>query len=122
MKEIIKLLVDSFNKAQKHLDDGTFDDLRLACAELIISNAEARQALNKMGWIDVNHESKPKDGEWVIVRQDPETTATRHALPAKYDENTKKFAAPNSTLDGIHLIIGYWSDVTHWMPLPSIDI
>lgn len=44
---IIKLLLDSFDKAQRQLDKGTIDDLKLACAELVISNAEARQALSK---------------------------------------------------------------------------
>ena len=40
---IIEYLMDSFDKAQKHIDGGNFYDLEMACDDLIVSNAEFRQ-------------------------------------------------------------------------------
>ena len=47
-KPIIELLMNSFNKAQKYIDEKQFESLKFACTELLISNAEARQALSKL--------------------------------------------------------------------------
>jgi hypothetical protein len=71
------------------------------------------------GWIDVN-EKLPENDQYVIVRQNPETTATRHSLFAKFDATGKRFISPGSSIDGIHLCVAYWSDITHWMPMPPI--
>ena len=38
---------------------------------------------------------------------------------AKYEAVSKRFIAPGSSMDGIHLVVGWWNDITHWMPLPE---
>jgi hypothetical protein len=45
---VIAHLKTSFDKANEQLNNGRLDDLKIACAELVISNAEARQMLSKL--------------------------------------------------------------------------
>ena len=44
---VITHLKNSFEKAEKLLDGGKLVDLQMACAELCISNAEARDMMGK---------------------------------------------------------------------------
>jgi len=66
--------------------------------------------------------SKPYHGQTVFVVQNPETTATRTLLYAKYNEQTDKFMPPDKfdnpvAKDG-WTCLG-WSDIVYWFPLPD---
>lgn len=69
-----------------------------------------------MKWVKVTDEL-PKEGQRVIVVQNPETTATREALFAVYENF--RFRDPAGTIDGIHMCVANWVDIIYWMPLPE---
>ena len=71
-------------------------------------------------WIDVK-DKVPTDQQEVIVRQDP-LTNNKNALFAKYNTKTNHFEVLGGTVDGIHLCVTYWSDITHWRPKPETTI
>jgi hypothetical protein len=74
-------------------------------------------------WISVESKVKPKEGQNVLVIQNPKTTATREPLFATYNAKTKRFMKPDKYFkpkdkDGfIHL---GWSEIIYWVKLPSV--
>lgn len=75
-----------------------------------------------MKWISVKSRKKPNHGQKVLAMQDPDTTATKEALFAIYNAETKRYLPPEKfkqPTDENFTCLG-WSDILYWMPLPQI--
>jgi len=77
MKEVIELLSESAERAAKELDGNGLINLQVACSELFISNAEARQKLEELQRISGTPISSEVPSEEIIKHIESQVSAVK---------------------------------------------
>lgn len=69
-------------------------------------------------WISVE-DRLPKDGQNILVIQNPKTTSTKEPLFSKFEIFEEKHAFRAISDKPHNRYTGFWVHITHWQPLPS---